>query len=208
MGATLAFAPAQDPLLPDFPVPRLARGSVQLWLMPASRAETRWQALLASLAGKAPSALELARGAHGKPEIPGSELRFSVSRTPRFVLFAVTRRAGIGVDIEWLGRRVRRPQGLLERCYSARERASIAAAQDPRRALLEAWCDKEAVVKGIGRGIAFGLRRVHLEAGAAWIERDGAREHWRLWRLEPAPDHVGALASRDPGLSLEGYRIA
>ena len=63
-------------------------------------------------------------------------------------------------------------------------------------------------MKGIGRGIAFGLRRVQLEAGAAWIERDGVREHWRLWRLEPAPDHVGALASRDPGLSLEGYRIA
>jgi 4'-phosphopantetheinyl transferase len=177
--------------------------------MPRAQAEPRWRALLAAYAGGTPEELQLGRGPHGKPALAGSDLRFSLSRSASLVLFALARSRELGVDLEWLGRRVARPDGLLRRCFDAHERERVGASADPARALLEAWCAKEAVVKGIGRGIAFGLRRVRLEAGGsgyAGADADGA--HWRLWALEPAAEHVGALACLDANLVPSAYRVA
>jgi 4'-phosphopantetheinyl transferase len=207
--SALEFAEAADPLAAGFRAPELRSGAAHLWLLPRARAEPRWRALLGVYAGVAPEQLALARGAHGKPELAGSDLGFSLSKSASLVLFALARSRELGVDLEWLGRRVARPEALLRRCFDPQERARVAASPDPARALLEAWCAKEAVVKGIGRGIAFGLMRVRLEAEGgryASAEADGA--HWRLWSFAPAAHHVAALACRDANLEPAGYRVA
>ena len=204
--AAAAFAPAGDPCASGFRAPPLGDGAVQLWSLPHAHAEDAWRALLAAHAGPA-TGLALAHGAHGKPLLPGSGLEFSVSRAHERVLFALARGHQLGVDLEWLARRVSRPEGLLRRCFAPDERAAIASAPDPGRALLEAWCAKEAVVKGIGRGIAFGLRRVALGAGCATVHGDSGAERWWLHALEPWPGYVGALACRERGLRIEAWRV-
>src|SRR5262245_27908323 len=97
--AAFAFASAGDPRAPGFAAPALADGVVQLWSLPRAGAEPAWRALLAAHGG---AGVPLARGAHGKPELPGSGLWFSVSRAHERVLFALARGHELGVDLEWL----------------------------------------------------------------------------------------------------------
>ena len=205
-GAALAFTEAADPLGPGFRPPALPAGAAHLWLMPRAGAEPRWRALLSAYAS-VPEPPALALGAHGKPFLVGSDLGFSLSRTPSALLLGLARRQQLGVDLEWLARRVARPEGLLRRCFGAEEQAAIAAAADPRSALLAAWCAKEAVVKGIGRGIAFGLRRVQLSDDGASVGAGPGSEHWHVWRFPAGAGLIGALACRER-LELEGFRVA
>ena len=205
-GPALAFARADDPLAPGFRVPALPAGTAHLWLMPRADAEPRWRALLAAYA-ELPQPLVVAQGAHGKPGLADSDLRFSLSRTPSELVIAIARGHELGVDLEWLGRRIARPEGLLRRCFGTEERAAIAAAPDARAALLAAWCAKEAVVKGIGRGIAFGLRRVRLSEGGASVRAGAGTEHWHVWPFQPDAGLIGALACRER-LALEGFCVA
>ena len=205
-GSALAFTPAAGPLGPGFRAPALPQGTAHLWLMPRLDAEPSWRALLCAYAGL-PEPLALVHGAHGKPGLADSELRFSMSRTQSALVLALARGHELGVDLEWLGRRVARPEGLLRRCFGTEERDAIAAAADSRAALLAAWCAKEAVVKGIGRGIAFGLQRVRLTNGGASVRAGASSERWYVWPFQADAGLIGALACRER-LVLEGFRVA
>jgi 4'-phosphopantetheinyl transferase len=72
----------------------------------------------------------------------------SWSRTAGHV-HAVADHGPVGVDLERVDGLVPGPveQGLLERFTSARERAAVGAAADPRSAFLRLWVGKESLVK-------------------------------------------------------------
>lgn len=176
---------------------------------PAAR--RRWAAargllrgILADYAGVPARTLRFHRSAGGKPELVGAGgLAFSLSHSGELVAVAVARGVPVGVDVERVRPHPLR-EGVLRRCFSARERRTLERlplAVRPRAFLL-GWTRKEAYAKAVGSGVWRGLASVEvtLEPGrpAMYIaleRRPAAAAAWCLHHLEPSSGYVGALAA-------------
>ncbi|HEU4393307.1 MAG TPA: 4'-phosphopantetheinyl transferase superfamily protein [Solirubrobacterales bacterium] len=123
----------------------------------------------------------LANNTHG--------LTFNLSHTQDLVVFALARGREVGIDVEWLGRRVN-STALANRYFVDAELAELARApRDGRkRAFLQLWTRREAHAKMTGEG----LRRARASGTGADGPFAGVPSD--LLDLDLAPDHVGALA--------------
>lgn len=157
-----------------------------------------------------PTRLTFRHGPAGKPALPGGGLHFNVSHSHELVVYAFTRRAEVGVDVEHV-RPVVNEMELAERFFSPAEAAALRALEGERRreAFFRLWTCKEAYLKANGQGIAHGLERVefsvHPEEPARMLRVDGEEEPARQWSLRglaPAAGYVGALA-----LACHDYRL-
>lgn len=167
--------------------PALARRGWALWS--AARLpgplEADWaEALSASLGPR----WQLVRSEHGAPQLrhpPHAWL--SRSHAAGLDLLLISPRGPVGIDLEARGRPL--SAGVLRRLLGPAE-AAWADPTRPELALL-AWCAKEALTKALGRGIAYGLRRLVLgpppatRAGLVRIRlaaAEGPAAAWR-WRI-------------------------
>jgi 4'-phosphopantetheinyl transferase len=120
--------------------------------------------------------------AHGRPELPGTDLSFSLSHSESLAMVAVVAGARVGVDVE-----VERPRSRLDalaaRVLSAEEHAEWLDAEPPARvrAFLSLWTAKEAYLKAIGAGITRPLREVP--------------RHPEGWTVAALPSPPGTVAS-------------
>jgi 4'-phosphopantetheinyl transferase len=147
----------------------------------------RWtvaRAALRSVLGEAldqaPAALTFATGPHGKPELPGSPLRFNLSHSGDRALIALAHEVEVGVDVE----RTNRRSTAVERSLTEGERAGLPDDADRHVELLRIWCRKEALAKAIGGGLGWAPEDFDTSAPAGHTLRD----------LEPGDGYVGALA--------------
>lgn len=146
----------------------------------------------------------LTRGEHGRPALAGvhdPSLGFNWSHSGNHALIAVGRRITPGIDLEQLRPRPRALE-IARRYFSNDETAALtalpAAARDA--AFLEVWTAKEAVLKALGRGLAFGLDRLSIASTADQLilqrlEGDDV-DAWQLQRLAVDTTLVAALAWR------------
>ncbi len=86
----------------------------------------------------------------GKPYIPDSPWKFSITHTKRHAFLAFGQEE-VGIDAEELDRNIN--LALADKILSPYEREQFDAAQDKRRALLTFWVLKEAQAKLTGRGL-------------------------------------------------------
>ena len=98
--------------------------------------------------------LEIKAGEHGKPFLSGEECFFSISHSGGAVLCALSDRE-IGADLQ-LSSRAKPP--LMERFFTADERAYVLSAEDADAAFTEIWAKKEGWCKLSGLGLALGLQ--------------------------------------------------
>jgi 4'-phosphopantetheinyl transferase len=158
--------------------------------------------VLAAYLGVPREAVVLGEGEHGRPRLGagGAEgLDFNWSHSGDRALIAIARGIGPGIDLERLRERPRALE-IARRYFSAEEVAWLEALPPPRRsaAFLELWTAKEAVLKALGRGLAFGLHRLSIASGATMLQlrhlegEDPAG--WQLHRLAVDPAHAAALA--------------
>ncbi|HVF35819.1 MAG TPA: 4'-phosphopantetheinyl transferase superfamily protein [Candidatus Saccharimonadia bacterium] len=183
-------------------LPTLRDDEIQLHLVPRADANGWRDALVAAALARPAASLEYRREAHGRPYVvdAGDAPAYNLAHTGRHALLALARGTAVGVDLE-APRRVARRAALLARVFCPSERAAIAAAPEPGRLLLHAWAGKEAVVKAIGRGIAYGLARIELELDAAGVRGVRTLEGpaaafmpWSVVSFDVPGDHLGALA--------------
>lgn len=135
---------------------------------------------------------------HGKPRVvDGDGLEVSLSHAGERVGVALTRGAAVGIDVE--------------ETASGANHASLALTvlTDPEQAgdpatFIAYWTCKEAVLKATGDGlrvpltaivIADPVRRPRL---AAWKGRPEMAGTTALYRLDPGPGYLAALAVLDP----------
>lgn len=142
--------------------------------------------LLAARLGTHPRSIELRCGAHGKPCLaPGSagDLRFNVSHTGDFALFAFSRGREVGVDVEAV-LPMRDADAVARHFFSHSElRAYRALAPGAREAgFFTCWTRKEAYLKALGGGLQSPLSEFDAPPG------------WSLSSFSPAPGHTAALA--------------
>ena len=120
----------------------------------------------------------------------------------------------VGVDLEPCCRTARNALGIAGRYFSAEESAALKAMakENVDEAFLRTWACKEAIVKASGHGIAnqFNGFTVNTDLRTApdlvTMEGDDAKL-WQLEIVQPDEEFVGAIASRQPLLKVEAYRL-
>jgi len=187
------------------PVPDLGEDEVHVWHFAYRREQGRGPLLdlLAGYLGVAAGAVRLAAGEHGRPRLADAAdaaLDFNWSHCADHAAVAVARRLAPGIDIE---RRDERGNALrlAQRYFHPAETAALAGLPAAERSavFLELWTAKEAVLKATGRGISFGLHRLHVTSGLPprLLSLDGDDvAAWQLQRLRVDDLHVAALAWR------------
>ena len=149
-------------------------------------ARARLRKELAARLGTSAERIEFAYGDNGKPRLADQAWQFSVSHCDDVALFAFSKTAQVGVDIEAI-RPVREADAIAVQFFSPLEHAGYAALA-PRDRLLgffRVWTRKEAYVKALGVGFSMALERFDLSV---------APRGWQLRSFFPLPGFIASLA--------------
>ena len=196
---------------------RLGDRDMHVFLLPYARQQKRQPLhdVLGAYLGISGDDVTLVDGEFGRPSLDqhhGMELGFNWSHSGGYALIAIARHCAPGIDIE---RRRDRPRALdiAERYFRKDELAVLATTQGEARSakFLQLWTAKEAVLKALGRGIAFGLDRLHVASvqdqfALRWLDEDDASA-WQLQRLDVGNDYVAALAWRGLARNIQCWTI-
>jgi phosphopantetheinyl transferase len=108
----------------------------------------------------------------GKPLISGNPIFFNVSHSRNGFAFAVTRDAGVGIDLEEMNRKINF-EPIIRRFFGCREAAYI-----ERQKKLSAnrffllWTRKESLVKLLGTGLSEDLTHIEVYRRVNFIDRN------------------------------------
>lgn len=207
--------------------PALGDDELHLWLLerPAGLSPRAMSALAHAEVGRllgaysgsdAPPAL--ARDSHGKPfALDSMHPHFNLSHGGERIALAFSRRHAVGVDVEAHRHRLS-PLELATRFFAADEALALSGITDTdalHTAFVELWTCKEAVLKALGRGLAFGLDRLRFDlddgtprALAEIAAEAGQVADWHVARFDPGAAHAGAVAWRGEPLRVRAFRRA
>ena len=164
------------------------------------------RAILGGYLNREPESLSFCYGSHGKPGLGGyldrDAIRFSVSHSHGFALYAFARGREVGIDLE----RIRFDLAVTEvaeRFFSPKEVAALRALPPDlqRQAFFRCWTRKEAYIKARGEGLSLPLDEFDVSlapeepAAVLAIRHDHSEaSRWSLQELTVAPDYVAALS--------------
>jgi 4'-phosphopantetheinyl transferase len=207
-------------------LPQLEDSEIHLWFFAQCTATREvaqslpLRSLLADYLQCSPGLIQIGRDAHGKPRLldhPGRQvktrLQFNLSHSGGALLVGVSREQALGVDLE-TPRRSRPVLELAQRYFDPVEAKALAGLAENQRAMafLHLWSCKEAVLKALGRGLAFGLDQVVFELDSAGavvglkkLAGEPTPKLWHIVRLQPAAAYSGALAWRGPTRAIHAF---
>ncbi|MEO8673467.1 MAG: 4'-phosphopantetheinyl transferase superfamily protein [Tahibacter sp.] len=210
-------------------VPALASDEIHLWFCEfgelnqhprAGRQDAQGylRAVLQGYIGSSVADDDFEIGQHGRPRLPRRpQLGFNLSHTRQAAMVAVAMDLSPGVDIE-IGNRKRPVLDLARRYFCPRETAVLErlAPEQAQDAFLAIWTAKEAVLKAIGRGLAFGLDRLEFSLDAdgqpvrleSIAEEGGNVATWQCMTLRPAEGFHGCLAWAGSTRRVRTFRVA
>jgi 4'-phosphopantetheinyl transferase len=159
--------------------------------------------LLSHYTGVVPLRIELDKNAYGKPFIAqnASALRFNLSHSGDFALYAFAWQREVGIDIEYMRDNIAYDE-LATHVFSVSEQETLRALSPAlkHRAFYNAWARKEAYIKarGLGLSLSLDLFDVSLmpnEPAALLASREDEREvsRWSMYALPTPVDYAGAL---------------
>jgi 4'-phosphopantetheinyl transferase len=171
--------------------------------------------MLSSLAPVAPRDWPIAIDERGRPELQARpegvpDLRFNLSHTPGLIACAVAIGREVGVDVEYIGRRLAY-ENIPERFFSAREVRDLRALpqHEQSRAFFDYWTLKESYIKARGLGLALPLGQfTFVRRGDAPPLIEFAPElkddpaSWQFAQFSPTHEHRMAVAVRRTGDDL------
>jgi 4'-phosphopantetheinyl transferase len=157
------------------------------------------------MTGLPASALAFRRNSHGKPRLAGAEpIAFNISHSGDLVAIAIGRNCDLGIDVER-----HRPEldvdALGRFIFTDAEMAAVQAGDARARinGFFRQWVFKEALVKGLGTGLARDPRRFQIRNGTdePFAEFVGGEENdigqgWRLRALAAPAGYSTAVAIR------------
>lgn len=169
-----------------------------------ARGGLRW--LLGQYLGVAPEAIAFSYGDHGKPQLAAPPsldpaLTFNLAHSGDWVVYALTRGAAIGVDVEAIAPR-RYGEGLIQRCLTPQEQHTLSPDLATRqRQFFDYWTAKEAYLKATGQGLSYPMTAVEVVWTTAHHGRlvaPSAAQPWTLRSWQPAPAMVAAVCVAMP----------
>lgn len=193
--------------------PRLAKlaeplgdDEIHVWRVAYRAADGRQplRAILGAYLGIEADTITLIDSEFGRPSLAprhDASLQFNWSHSGEHALLALARGITPGVDVERLRPRPRAIE-IAQRFFTDAETRALQAAPAIERValFLELWTAKEAVLKAMGRGLAFGLHRLSIDPSHQALTlrelEDDDPTAWQLQRLPLDAGLVGALAWR------------
>lgn len=143
--------------------------------------------------------LVIDRGEFGKPFLPDfNELQFNLSHSSEKLLLAISYENAIGIDIELIKSR-RALEEVVKRCFSEREKHYWfnLSENEQLSVFYDFWTRKEAVVKGIGRGIALGLNHCEIDVSRPnQFLNLPVNQTWYTHSLNISPDYCAVIATQ------------
>lgn len=162
--------------------------------------------VLGNTLNRDPATLVFAYTEHDQPVLASSRngppVCFNVSHSHELTLIALTLKNPIGIDVEYVRHNVEFKK-LAKRFFSIQEARDLETYTDigVPQAFFSCWTRKEAFVKALGDGIAFGLNEFSVSVSpfddavtltTHW-DRDEAK-NWSLLNLPAGPEYIAALA--------------
>lgn len=145
----------------------------------------------------------------GKPIITDNQnndnINFSLSHSDELVLYAVILNRQIGIDVE----RIRNTIDVLQianKFFSSNEIAILNRAKKENlyKIFFQFWTRKEAIVKGLGKGLSFPLEQIDVSLingkFLSPVKLFGEYKEnlkWYVQDLFPEQDYVAAIAAED-----------
>ncbi|MBD8881679.1 4'-phosphopantetheinyl transferase superfamily protein [Rhodanobacter sp. 7MK24] len=211
MHAIHGFPPAKvaEPLRAD---------EIHVWRLhrPKGTGRDPLLSLLARYLGIEAANVRLAENEHGRPRLDarhGDALDFNWSHSGEQALVALARGVAVGIDLEQRRKRAN-ALAIARRFFTAEEADWLDTLDEEaqRTAFLELWTAREAVLKALGRGIAFGLDRLsfrHEANGLVLQQLDGDDPAaWHLSSLDIGTDALAALAWRGAPRRIRTFALA
>jgi 4'-phosphopantetheinyl transferase len=164
----------------------------------AARAFLRLQ--LGAFLDSDPKSLLLQHTGHGKPFIEKCGIEFNLSHSGDWVLFAFTRSAPIGVDIEHI-RPLSDMREVAKQNFAASEFGLWEATfeRDRTEAFYRCWTRKESFIKAIGEGLSCPLNSFEVAFGlnqpARLTSVDGDAEQAASWWMADISGFTGYAAA-------------
>jgi phosphopantetheinyl transferase len=161
--------------------------------------------VLARYARLSPDMIDIRPNTRGALEIRNgavSHVKLSLSHCRNGIAIALTKKAAIGVDLEWIDQKPEIVRGV-SRFFNGSERHFTT-----RQQIWDCWCRKEALLKGAGVGIS-GL-------GATLPELADLKNNvrmppkWGRWNVESIAFHPGfalacAVAGRERDIRVFSF---
>lgn len=170
--------------------------------------------ILGQVLKRDPAGLEFAYTEHDKPVLEitrrGLPVCFNVTHSHEQTLIALSLGHVLGIDIELVRPDVQFRQ-LAKRFFSAQEARELETYTEAGlpRAFFACWTRKEAFVKALGDGIAFGLNEFSVSVNpfdnavaltTHWDPDEAGK--WSLVNIPVGADYIAALA-----VAAQGYNI-
>lgn len=151
-----------------------------------------------------PRAWRFSTNGHGKPFVVSPQshgLQFNVSHTRGMVCCAIAQDRDVGVDVEWLDRRIN--LGIADRFFAPSEVAQLR--QTPReeqhRVFLRFWTLKESYIKARGLGLAIPLSEFWFDlpthappSVTVSASQNDRSDRWKFFEQEFDSQHRLAVA--------------
>jgi 4'-phosphopantetheinyl transferase len=173
--------------------------------------------ILGGLLHQPPESLRFRAAVRGKPELDrvssgenhaGQQhaLYFNVSHSSELALIGVCRGHELGVDLEKV-RTIHEADRIVASFFSPAEHAEFATIHDDLKplAFFRGWTRKEAILKGLGIGLAGLSARYETRFGTSElvphftpVSPVARVDEWQLWEAGPRADFVATVAVRVP----------
>jgi 4'-phosphopantetheinyl transferase len=149
--------------------------------------------------------LIIERSEFGKPFLRDfQEWHFNVSHSGEKLLIAISN-TPVGIDVEQIKPR-KSLASLVKKCFAPSEQNYwFDLPENEKLAVFyDFWTRKEAVVKGIGRGIALGLNRCEIDVNQPnnFLNLP-VSENWHTQSLQISPDYCAAIATPCADITLK-----
>jgi 4'-phosphopantetheinyl transferase len=196
---------------------QLGDHELHVFLMPYERRQRRQPLLdvLGAYLSLHGDEVGLIDGEFGRPELDqrhGRALNFNWSHSGGFALAVIGKCCAPGIDIERRRSRAR-ALDIAEHYFCKEELAVLASMPESTRGdeFLRLWTAKEAVLKALGRGIAFGLHRLYVATFQdrpvlRWLDGDDASA-WQVQSVDVGFDYIAALAWRGSARQIQCWMI-
>jgi len=159
--------------------------------------------LLGTYLNESPSALRFIYSKHGKPKLEKREhqyLHFNMSHSGDLILFGISR-SPIGVDVEEISRGVDIKR-ISDSYFSPNEKnvVEMAPGGEKENVFYEIWTKKEALIKGIGKGLGIPLNNFCVTSDRSgcvkWKpENQFSSSEWYVGSVETMPSYKAAFAT-------------
>jgi len=138
--------------------------------------------ILARYLQKTPRNLCFHYNEHGKPYLECQSLHFNVSHSRDCILYAISRSAPVGIDVEYCEKDID-CVSIAKQFFQQNEYVRLLELSEKDRVLefYRCWTRKEAILKAMGTGLSFPLNS--SEVG------------WHLQEINPASGYVATVAT-------------